>query len=192
MTLYLASLEADHASIWRAESRLTSEKRTRKPLISQNGTVYSAEGRFLPTVWRNSSLFMQATRRLKTSYRDVSLPPLASPPPFDREDSVSSICHLNCRRVPGSDRIGAAAKQNLSAAPPALNISSSCITLASSYTNFPVCGKQPNVIMNPKPRKSSVLPERYRPILLLLVVSHDSRFHGRYFIIPSQNAPVPF
>ena len=121
---YLESLEVDHASVWRAASRLTREKRTRNPLETLNGVVSSSEGK--------AEVFADCMEVQFTVHQGVSEPvhsaavrdflsgrfsrlPDVPALPFDRGELVSSICRLNHRRAPGPDRIGAAALQNLPA-----------------------------------------------------------------------------
>ena len=66
MDSYLESLEVDHASVWRAAGRLKGEKRTRDPLNTPDGTVYTAEGK--------AEVFADCVEEQFTVHRGISDP----------------------------------------------------------------------------------------------------------------------
>ena len=101
---YLESLEVDHASVWRAAGRLKGKKRTRHPLITPDGTVYSAEGKaevFADcieeqfTVHRGISdpaPHLAVVRDFLSGY--VSAPPIDPPISVDEDDLASVLSRL--------------------------------------------------------------------------------------------------
>ena len=98
-----------------------------------------------------------------------SRPPPDPPALFDRDELVSSICRLNRRRVPGPDRIGAAALQHLPASDVEFVLDLFNSSLRLQY--FPRLWENANICMIPKPGKPRMLPGSYRPISLLPVLS---------------------
>lgn len=175
---YLLSLDIDDGSAWKAAKTLRGIKPTSHPLHGQRGLVYSAcdkaeafadtmEDQFQP----HPGVYNEAHEEHVTNFmlEFFVTQPQDDLEPFSLGDIQTVITQAKPRKAPGYDLIGARALQ---AAPPSLlDCLLSLFNSALRLRHFPAPWKKAKIILIPKPNKSHLFPQNYRPISLLPIIS---------------------
>lgn len=175
---YLFSLDIGDGSAWKAAKILRGTKPTSHPLHGQQGIVYSAcdkaeafadtmEDQFQPHPGVYNEAHEEHVENVMLEFFDTQ--PHDELEPFSLGDIQTVITQAKPRKAPGYDLIGARALQ---AAPHSLlDCLLSLFNSALRLRHFPAPWKKAKIILLPKPRKSRLLPQNYRPISLLPIIS---------------------
>ena len=175
---YLSGLDLGDGSAWRLAKILRSEKKTNQPLRGERGLVYTAaekaeafadamEDQFTP----NADIFDDDHCDYVEGYLDefFSAQPEDELPEVTVEEVEDLIARSKPRKAAGLDGVGSRA---LREAPMCfLVFLVSVFNAALRLRHFPDCWKVAKIVLIPKPGKSRLFPQNFRPISLLSTIS---------------------
>lgn len=175
---YLSGLDLENGSAWRTAKILRSEKPTHQPLHGQQGMVYRStekaevfsdtmEDQFRPNADIFNEDHIEHVENFLENFFVADPEPELEPFTFDEVEAY--VSKSKPRKAPGLDGVGSRALL----AAPAILIACfvSLFNSAMSLHHFPASWKIAKVILIPKPGKSRLFPQNFRPISLLPAIS---------------------
>lgn len=175
---YLAGLELADGSAWRTAKVLRNEKPTSQPIHGQRGMAYSAsakaeafadtmEEQFRPHADIYDDDHIEDVEDFLTDY--FSRDPEDAIQPFSVEEVETAVRRSKPRKAPGLD--GVRSRALISGPPSLISCLVTVFNAVLSLRHFPTSWKVAKIVLFPKPGKSRLFPQNYRPISLLPTIS---------------------